>query len=44
MKFDVKRTSGAIGVFSKDQLDRKSAYVQIVLSAMIRHVSPEWYS
>jgi len=44
MKFDVKRTSGAIGIFTKDQLDRKSAYVQIVLSAMIRYVSPEWYS
>lgn len=43
MKFDVKRTSGAIGIFSKGQLDRKNAYVQIVVSAMIRHVSPEWF-
>ena len=43
MKFDVKRTSGAIGVFTKGQLDRKAAYVQIVVSAMIRHVSPEWF-
>lgn len=43
MKYDVKRTSGAIGVFTKGQLDRKNAYVQIVLSAMIRHVSPEWF-
>ncbi len=43
MKFDVKRTNGAIGVFSKDQLDRKSAYVQIVLSALIKFVSPEWF-
>ena len=40
MKFDVKRTSGAIGVFTKGQLGRKSAYVQIVLSALIKHVSP----
>ena len=44
MKFDVKRTNGAIGVLSKDQLDRKSAYVQIVLSALIKFVSPEWYA
>lgn len=44
MKFDVKRTKGAIGVFTKGQLDRKSAYVQIVLSALIKFVSPEWYS
>lgn len=43
MKFDVKRTSGAIGVFTKGQLDRKSAYVQILLSAMIKFVSPEWF-
>lgn len=44
MKFDVKRTNGAIGVLSKDQLDRKSAYVQIVVSALIKFVSPEWYA
>lgn len=44
MKFDVKRTSGAIGVFTKGQLNRKNAYVQIVLSALIKFVSPEWYS
>lgn len=43
MQYDVKRTSGAIGVFSKGELDRKSAYVQIVLSAMIKFVSPEWF-
>jgi non-canonical (house-cleaning) NTP pyrophosphatase len=43
MKFDVKRTSGAIGVFTKGQLDRKQAYVQIVLSALIKFVSPEWF-
>lgn len=42
-KTNVKQSSGAIGIFTKDQLDRKSAYVQIVLSAMIRHVSPEWF-
>jgi inosine/xanthosine triphosphatase len=44
MKFDVKRTSGAIGVFTKGQLGRKQAYVQIVLSAMIKFVSPEWFA
>lgn len=44
MKYDVKRTNGAIGVLTKDQLKRKDAYVQIVLSALIKFVSPEWYS
>lgn len=44
MKYDVKRTNGAIGVLTKDRLDRKSAYVQLVLSALIKFVSPEWYS
>lgn len=43
MRFDVKRTSGAIGVFTKGQLARKQAYVQIMLSAMIKFVSPEWF-
>ncbi|KKU46194.1 MAG: putative non-canonical purine NTP phosphatase [Microgenomates group bacterium GW2011_GWA2_46_7] len=43
MKYDVKRTNGAIGVLTKDQLKRKDAYVQIVLSALIKFVSPEWY-
>jgi len=40
---NVKQKMGAIGVFSKGQLDRKQAYVQIVLSAMIKFVSPEWF-
>jgi len=40
---NVKQGQGAIGIFTKGQLDRKQAYVQIVLSAMIRHVSPEWF-
>lgn len=44
MKYDVKRSEGAIGVFTKGQLDRKGAYVQIVLSALIKFVSPEWFS
>ncbi|MFH1244654.1 MAG: inosine/xanthosine triphosphatase [bacterium] len=43
MKYDVKRTNGAIGVLTRDQLKRKDAYVQIVLSALIKFVSPEWY-
>lgn len=43
MKYDVKRTNGAIGVLTKDRLDRKSAYVQIVLSTLIKFVSKEWY-
>ncbi|HBD02480.1 MAG: putative non-canonical purine NTP phosphatase [Microgenomates group bacterium GW2011_GWC1_46_16] len=40
---NVKQKMGAIGKLSKGQLDRKQAYVQIVLSALIRFVSPEWY-
>ncbi len=43
MKYDVKRTNGAIGVLTKDELKRKDAYVQIILSALIKFVSPEWY-
>ena len=40
---NVKQKMGAIGIFTKGQLDRKAAYVQIVLSAMIKFVSPEWF-
>lgn len=40
---NVKQGQGAIGIFTKGQLDRKQAYVQIVLSALIKFVSPEWY-
>lgn len=40
---NVKQKMGAIGLFTKGQLDRKTAYVQIVLSAMIKFVSPEWF-
>lgn len=40
---NVKQKMGAIGIFTKGQLDRKNAYVQIVLSALIKFVSPEWY-
>ncbi|MBP9670474.1 inosine/xanthosine triphosphatase [Candidatus Woesebacteria bacterium] len=42
-KTNVKQGAGAIGIFTKGQLDRKTAYVQIVLSAMIKFVSPEWF-
>jgi len=42
-KRNVKQGSGAIGIFTKGELDRKNAYVQIVLSALIKFVSPEWY-
>lgn len=41
---NIKQGSGAIGVFTKGELDRKSAYVQIVLSALIKFVSPEWFT
>lgn len=40
---NVKQKMGAIGIFSKGQLDRKQAYVQIVVSALIKFVSPEWF-
>jgi len=42
-KTNVKQGSGAIGIFTKGELDRKSAYVQIVLSGLIKFVSPEWF-
>jgi len=41
---NVKQKGGAIGMFSKGRLDRRQAYVQIVLSALIKFVSPEWFS
>ncbi|MFZ2200078.1 MAG: inosine/xanthosine triphosphatase [Microgenomates group bacterium] len=40
---NVKQKMGAIGIFTKGELDRKQAYVQIVLSALIKFVSPEWF-
>lgn len=40
---NVKQKMGAIGMFTKGQLDRKQAYVHIVLSALIKFVSPEWF-
>lgn len=40
---NVKEKSGAIGVFTKGKLDRKTAYVQLVTSALIKFVSPEWF-
>lgn len=42
-KTNVKHGAGAIGIFTKGELDRKSAYGQIVLSALIKFVSPEWF-
>lgn len=40
---NVKERSGAIGIFTKGKLDRKTAYVQLVTSALIKFVSPEWF-
>jgi len=40
---NVKQKLGAIGIFSKGQLDRKAAYVNLVLQALIKFVSPEWF-
>ena len=44
MKYDVKRTDGAIGVLTKGGLTRQQAYEQIVKSAMVKFVSPEWFN
>lgn len=43
MRYDVKRSEGAIGVLTKGALTRQRAYEQIMKSAMVRFVSPEWY-
>lgn len=43
LQYDVKRTDGAIGVFSKGQLGRQGAYEQIVTTALLKFVSPEWF-
>lgn len=43
LKYDVKRTDGAIGVFSKGELGRQRAYEQIVVTALLKFVSSEWY-
>lgn len=40
---NVKEKSGAIGIFTKGRLDRKTAYVQLVTSALVKFVSPEWF-
>lgn len=40
---NVKEKAGAIGIFTKGKLDRKTAYVQLVTSALIKFVSPEWF-
>lgn len=40
---NVKEKSGAIGIFTKGRLDRKTAYTQLVTSALIKFVSPEWF-
>ncbi len=43
MRYDVKRNEGAIGVLTKGKLTRQAAYEQIVKSALVRFVSPEWF-
>lgn len=40
---NVKQKMGAIGIFSKGKLDRKTAYKQIVTTAILKFVSPEWF-
>jgi non-canonical (house-cleaning) NTP pyrophosphatase len=41
---DIKQKMGAIGLFSAGKLDRKTAYVHLVLQALIKFVSPEWFT
>jgi inosine/xanthosine triphosphatase len=41
---NVKQGSGAIGILTKGELDRTQAYVQIVLSALIKFVNPGWFT
>jgi inosine/xanthosine triphosphatase len=43
MKYDVKRTDGAIGVLSKGKLKRQQAYEHLVKQALLKFVSPEWF-
>ncbi len=40
---NVKEKSGAIGIFTRGRLDRKTAYAQLVTSALIKFVSTEWF-
>lgn len=43
LKYDVKRSEGAIGVFSGGKLTRQKAYEQLVTQAILKFVSPKWY-
>lgn len=43
-EIDNKHKAGAIGVFTKGKLDRTEAYSHLVYSALVKFVSPEWYS
>ena len=40
---NVKQKSGAIGIFTKGKLTRQQAYEQLVMQALIKFVSPEWF-
>lgn len=40
---DVKKKEGAIGVLSKGKLSRQGAYEQLVMQAILKFVSAEWW-
>lgn len=40
---NVKQKMGAIGVFSKGKLSRQAAYEQLIVQALTKFVSPNWY-
>ena len=40
---NVKQEEGAIGTVTKHRLTRQDACEQILLQALVRFISPEWY-
>lgn len=40
---DVKKKMGAIGILTRNKLNRQQAYEQIIWTAMVRFLSPKWY-
>lgn len=43
MRYDIKRSEGAVGVLTGGRLTRQTACEQILESALVRFISPEWY-
>lgn len=40
---NVKQKMGAIGIFTRGKLTRQAAYEQLVMQALVKFVSPEWF-